>query len=122
MALFEIQKESLDDTVRIFDGFYNNALVVDSNKYDIVRSYFLKVSDTEAVANNFTAVLFRIAQESDVDVLFLLDEIKGNANNNKIQLTTIMAYYLNSFKSKTSLYGIAVISQPIQPVARNIVL
>lgn len=121
MALFEIQKESLDDTVRIFDQFYNNALVVESNKYDIVRSYFLKVSDTETIANNFTAVLFRIAQESDVDVLFLLDEIKGTSNN-KIDLTTIMAYYLNSFKSKTSLYGIATIPKPIQPVARNIVL
>lgn len=122
MALFEIQKESLDDTVKIFDGFYNNALVVESSKYDLVKSYFIKVCDTEAVANNFTAVLFRIAQESDVDVLFLLDEIKGSTNNNRIALTTVMAYYLNSFKSKTSLYGVAVIAQPIQPVARNVVL
>lgn len=122
MALFEIQKESLDNTVKIFDGFYNNSLVVDASKYDIVRSYFVKVCDNETIANNFTAVLFRIAQESNVDVLFLLDEISGNANNNKMDLTTIMAYYLNSFKSKTSLYGVAVIVKPIQPVARNVVL
>lgn len=121
MALFEIQKESLDNTVKIFDAFYNNFLVVSDSKYDIVRSYFIKVCDSEAIANNFTAVLFRIAQESEVDVLFLLDEIKGNANN-KIDLTNIMAYYLNSFKSKTSLYGISVIPSPIQPVARNVVL
>lgn len=121
MALFDVQKSSLDDTVRIFDSFYNNQLVVSTDKYDIVRSFFVQVCDNQSTANNFTAVLFRIAQESDVDVLYLLDEIKGNAKN-KIELTTIMAYYLNSFKSKTSLYGISVIPKPIQPVARNVVL
>jgi len=121
MALFEIQRESLDKTVKIFDAFYNSDLVVPSNQYDIVRSYFIKICDTEAIANNFTAVFFRIAQESDVDAVTLLEELKGAATN-KLDLTKIMAYYLNSFKSKTSLYGIAVIPRPVQPVARNVVL
>jgi N-acetylglucosamine kinase-like BadF-type ATPase len=121
MALFDIEKSSLDKTVKIFDGFYNNALVVNSNQYDIIKSYFTSVCDTETIANNFTSIIFRIAQESDVDALSLLDEIKGTANN-KIELTQIMAYYLNSSKSKTSLYGVAIIPRPNQPVARNIVL
>lgn len=111
----------MDQTVKIFDGFYNNALVVNSNQYDVVRSYFAGVCETESIANNFTSVLFRIAQEADVDALYLLDEIKGTASN-KIELNQIMAYYLNSFKSKTSLYGVAVIPRPNAPTARNVVL
>lgn len=120
MALFTTVENPLDKTIKIFDQFYNNSLVVDSNQFDIVRSYFVGVSSTKEIANNYTAILFRIAQESGVDALDILDNVKGTSN--KIQLTRIFAYYLNSFKSKTSLYGIGEIPQPIQPVARNVVL
>ena len=119
MALFDVQKSAMDKTVKIFDAFYNNNLIINSNQYDIVRSYFAGVCKSERTANNFTAVLFRIAQESDVDALALLENIKGV---NTIQLNRVMAYYLNSFKSKTSLYGVGNIPKPIQPVARNVVL
>ena len=51
-------------------------------------------------------------------ILELLDQIKGKK---KMEMNQILAYYLNSFKSKTSLYGIAIIPKSNQPVARNIV-
>jgi hypothetical protein len=120
MALFEVQKSQLDNTVKIFDAFYDNALKVNSNQYDIVLGYFTGVCKTKNIAENFTAVLFRIAQEADVDALELLDNIKGTSN--VIQINRILTYYLNSFKSKTSLYGISSIPRPVQPVARNVVL
>lgn len=112
-------RSSLDQTVRIFDSFYSTDLQVGAAQYDIVHGYFLEVCATKNIADNFTAVLFRVAQESNVDVLDLLAEIQGITN--KLQMNKIIAYYLNSFKSKTSLYGIGIIPQPNQPVARNIV-
>ena len=119
MATILDTRTSMDQTVRIFDSFYSFNLVVPGNQYDIVHSYFISVCTTKNIADNFTAVLFRIAQDTGVPVLELLDQIKGTS---KMQMNQIIAYYLNSFKSKTSLYGIAVIPKSSQPVSRNIVL
>lgn len=119
MAKIIDNRTTLDQTVRIFDSFYDTDLKVGSSQYDVVHGYFLEVCDTKNIADNFTAVLFRVAQEANIDVLELLAQIQGTEN--KLQMNKILAYYLNSFKSKTSLYGIGVIPQPNQPVARNIV-
>lgn len=120
MPLIYTQKESIDNTVKIFDNFYNVNMVVPTNQYDIVRSFFKGVCTDARTAENFTAFLFRIAQEAGLDALSMLEIIKGV--NNSIELNQTMAYYLNSFKSKTSLYGVAVVPKPVQPVARNVVL
>jgi len=111
-------RTSMDQTVRIFDSFYSINLSVNANEYDIVHGYFLSVCDSKNIAANFTAVLFRISQETQIPVLNLLDQIKGT---NKMEMNQTIAYYLNSFKSKTSLYGIAVVPKSNQPVSRNIV-
>lgn len=120
MPLIYTQEESIDRTTKIFDNFYNINLVVPTDQYDVVNSYFVSVCANKKTAENFTAFFFRVAQESGVDALELLQEIKGA--NNTVQLNQTMAYYMNSFKSKVSLYGVAVIPRPIQPVARNVVL
>lgn len=120
MSLITIQEESLDRTVKIFDNFYDINLTVPSNQYDVVRSYFVSVCSDKKVADNFTAFFFRVAQESGIDALELLQNIKGI--NNTVELNQTMAYYMNSFKSKVSLYGVAVIPKPVVPVARNVVL
>lgn len=119
MAKILDTRTQLDQTVQIFDSFYSIDMVVNGNEYDIVRGYFLEVCDTKNIADNFTAVLFRIAQETGIDALELLDQIKGVGS--KLQMNKVICYYLNSFKSKTSLYGIGQIPSPNQPVARNIV-
>ncbi len=120
MPLVYTQRESIDNTVKIFDNFYNINLVVPTNQYDVVRSYFKSVCTNSKTAENFTAFLFRIAQESGIDAMTLLELIKGT--NNTVELNQTMAYYMNSFKSKTSLYGVATVPRPVQPVARNVVL
>jgi pyruvate/2-oxoacid:ferredoxin oxidoreductase alpha subunit len=111
-------RTSLDQTVRIFDSFYSFSTVVGAVEYDIVSSYFVSVCSTKNIADNFTAVLFRISQETQIPVIQLLDQIKGKK---KMEMNQILAYYLNSFKSKTSLYGISIVPRSNQPVARNIV-
>jgi len=112
------QRTSMDQTVRIFDSFYAITLTINGNEYDIVRGYFVSICATKNIANNFTAVLFRISQETGIDALDLLDQVKGKK---KMEMNQIFAYYMNSFKSKTSLYGIGIVPKPNLPVARNIV-
>ena len=102
----------------IFDQFYNFDLVVSGSEYDIVHSYFISVCDTTQIADNFTVYLFRIAQETKVPVLDLLENIQGR---NQLEMNVFITYYLNTFKSKTALYGIGSIPQPNQFVARNVV-
>jgi hypothetical protein len=107
-------------TVKIFDNFYDTQLAVNASEFDLVFSYFKKVSDNDVIAGNFTANLFRISQLSEINVLDLLDQLKGVSD--KMQMNKIICYYLNSFKSNISLYGIGVVLKPSQIVARNVVL
>ena len=111
-------RTSLDQTIRIFDSFYAFDLKVNAPDFDIIYGYFRSVCATQNIAGNFTAVFFRIAQETGIPALELLNAIKGTTN---LQMNQVISYYLNSFKSKTSLYGIAVTPPPNQFVARNIV-
>lgn len=114
-------RTTLDRTVRIYDSFYSTSLVVSTDQYDPVHSFFRGVCSTKNIADNFTVVLFRIAQQTGIDAMTLLAELKGNNNNNKLQMNQVMCYYMNSLKSKTSLYGIGTVPKPVVPIARNIV-
>ena len=118
MARIIDNRTASDLTVKIFDDFYSFNMVVNGNEYDIVNGYFKSVCGTKVIAGNFTAFLFRISQETGIPVLDLLGQIQGT---NKLQMNQVISYYLNSFKSKTSLYGVSTVPQSNQPVARNIV-
>lgn len=118
MARIIDTRSNLDQTVRIFDEFYGFDLIVNSSEYDIVFSYFKSICGTTQIAGNFTVYLFRISQETQISVLDLLSYIKGKT---QLETNTVIAYYLNSFKSKTSIYGFGTVPQPNEAVARNIV-
>ena len=108
-----------DQTVLIYDSFYNNKSVVNATEYDIVYSYFYGASNSRTIANNFTSILFNIAQQSGTSVVELLQIIKGSENT--LQMNSIICYYLNTFKSKVALYGTGNIPTPNQVVQRNVV-
>lgn len=112
-------RSNIDQTIRIFDSFYSTDVKVGADQFDIVYGYFSSVCETKSIAQNFTAVLFRVATETGLNVLDLLDELQGSSN--KLQMNKIICFYLNSLKSKNSLYGISIIPRPNQPVARNVV-
>ena len=118
MARIIDARASLDQTIRIFDEFYGFNLIIAPDEYDIVHSYFISTCGTKQIADNFTVYLFRIAQETKISVLDLLDYIQGKT---KMEVNTVIGYYLNSFKSKTSMYGFGTVPQSNQNLARNIV-
>lgn len=120
MARIIDNRNNLDQTVLIFDSFYSTNLKINTEAFDIVHAYFRGVCPNSRVADNFTSIFFRIAQEAEIDAMALLENIKGAPT--KIKINEVLAYYLNSLKSKTSFYGIGIIPKPNQAVARNVVL
>jgi len=118
--MFTITQDSVDKTVRIFDNFYTTLLTVNGSDYDVVYSFFKSVTENTKVAGNMTSMLFRIAQEGDYNVMSLLELLKGV--DNKLQLNQVMAYYINTFKSKSSMYGVGILPKPNEAVQRNVVL
>lgn len=116
-----IDRRSIDQTLLIYDTFYATSFTVDANKFDLVFSFFYETSKNKEIAGNFTVVLFRISEITNIDILTLLTQLKGVVQE-KLAVTKQLAYYLNSFKSKTSLYGVTRLVLPNVPVARNVVL
>jgi hypothetical protein len=112
-------RSQLDNTVRVFDSFYNYEDSISADIFDIVNSYFKSICATTSIANNFTTMLFRIASITGQDAMTLLDNIQGTT---KLETTALMAYYLNSLKSKTTLYGVSVLPAPNETIQRNIVV
>jgi hypothetical protein len=107
----------IDQTVQIFDRFYDYSANVPAQEYDIVLSYFRSVFTTELAAENFTTALFRVAEESETPVLTLLQSMEGQ---NSVELTISMAYYLNSIRSPATLLGVLTPTTPNFYTARNV--
>ena len=106
-----------DQTVKIFDNFYNYEVTVPQLEYDAVYSYLRTVFGTGEAAKNFTVSVFRISQESGIPVMSLLQDFQGQS---AIQLTATLAYYLNNMRSPSTLLGINVTATPNYYVARNV--
>lgn len=118
MAKIVDSTKDIDRTIRIFDQFYSFNTVVNADEYDVVRGFFIERCETKNIADNFTASLFRISQVTGINVLTLLDELKGA--NNKLEMNKIICYFLNTLKLKTALYGVGQMPRPNQTVSRNI--
>jgi hypothetical protein len=108
---------AVDITVRVFDEFYEFAVDVSAAEYDVVNSFFLSVFGSPSAADSFTSVIFRISDETEIPVLTLIEEMR---DQNEIQITNTLAYYLNGLRSPTTLLGV---NNPVQPnvwAARNV--
>ena len=117
MSTVNYANPNKDLTVRVFDNFYNYDVNVPAEEYDIVYSYFRSVMATTRAAGNFAVSLFRVAQDTNVPALTLLDAMKGQTG---ITLTASLAYYLNSIRSRATLLGVNASSTPNQYAARLI--
>jgi hypothetical protein len=117
MATINYSNPRTDQTVKIFDQFYAYETVVPADEYDTVNSYFKSVFKTTEAAGNFTITLFRMAQQSDIPVMELLQQIQGQTLP---ELTLTLAYYLNGLRSKATLLGVNASVTPNYYVARNV--
>ncbi len=109
----------IDQIARVFDTFYTYEVNAESNEYDAVNSYFKSVFTDNRIAENFTATLFRIADQTRKPALTLLAEIQGL---DTITLTTTFCYYLNGLRSPATLLGVNTPIIPNYWAARNVLL
>jgi hypothetical protein len=117
MGTINAANPSIDQTVRIFDQFYNYAEDIPAAEYDIVWSYFNSVFNTTEQAQNFTVAWFRAAQAAGVSAVTMLQQVEGQTGP---QLTLSLAYYLNSVQSPATMLGILTPVSPNYWAARNV--
>jgi hypothetical protein len=112
-----------DQTVRVFDTFYDYDVNIPVGEYDVVNSYFQTVMGTKQAAENFTVSLFRVAENTGIPALTLLNSFQqsGGTVGNSMNLNINMAYYLNSIRNRATLLGIGVPVTPNIYAARNVV-
>lgn len=109
--------EKIDQTVRIYDEFYNYSEDVSAAEYDIVVSYFKSVFNTTEQAEAFAVSIFRVAQESGDSAVSIVQQLEGTTG---VQLTASLCYYLNSVRSRATLLGILQPAVPNFWTARNV--
>ena len=119
MARIIDSRTAIDRSVQLLDSFYSTNVKVNADQFDIVHGYFTKICSTKTIADNYTAMLFMISTQAGIDVLSLLKELKNTTNT--LQMNKTICYYLNSLKSKATMYGVGTTLKSVLPVARNIV-
>lgn len=117
MSTVNYTNPNLDLTVRVFDQFYAYEANIPAAEYDVVHSYFLSVMTTRQAAGNFTVSLFRVAEDTGIPALTLLQEFQGS---NGITLNASLAYYLNQIRSRATLLGVGAAVVPNFYQARNV--
>ena len=117
MASVNAVNNKTDLTIQIFDRFYGYQQQVPVDAYDAVLSYFKSVFGSREAAGNFTVSVFRISHATNIPVMTLLQQFQGQSAP---EITLTLAYYLNSIRSRSTLLGLNVPTQPNFYVARNI--
>jgi len=117
MASVNAINNKTDLTVQIFDRFYGYQQQVPVDAYDAVLSYFRSVFGSAEAAGNFTVSVFRISHATKIPVMTLLQQFQGQSAP---ELTLSLAYYLNGIRSRSTLLGLNVPTQPNYYVSRNI--
>ena len=118
MASINYTNPNLDQTVRVFDAFYEYDVDVPAAEYDVVNSFFKSTMTTKLAADNFTVSLFKVAQDTKIPALTLLQAFEGVSGMN---LNVSMAYYLNSIRNRATLLGVGVPVTANFYAARNVV-
>lgn len=117
MATINQINYQVDQTVRIFDQFYNYDENVPADQYDAVRTFFLSVFRTAEAADNFTVAVFRVAQNSGENVMDVLNTFQDKTPP---EITATLCYYLNGIRSPATLLGVLTPTTPNYYTARNV--
>jgi hypothetical protein len=112
----------IDQTVRVFDTFYDYDVDIPVGEYDVVNSYFRSIMTTKQAADNFTVSLFKVAEDTKIPALTLLQTFQTSGGvGNSMSINLNMAYYLNSIRNRATLLGVGVAVVPNYYAARNVV-
>jgi hypothetical protein len=117
MASINNINPNIDTSVRVFDDFYGFSLNVNASEYDLVNSFFKSVFTDADAAKNLTTTFFRISATTGIPVTALLEQVEGK---DTIEISVVMAYFLNGMRSSSTLLGVNSIVTPNIYSARNV--
>lgn len=107
------------ETRKFFNGHYIQSLDINSSEHQAVKSFFLeKTNNDNDSANTLTDTIFEIGAMENVDVMELIDKLRGDTIDD-IQLTLITM--INQNRKQTSVLGFTTSRVPNPSVVRNIV-
>jgi hypothetical protein len=75
MPSVNVQRKT--NTTQIFDQYYNSEVVVETNQYDYVYSFFKSIMLDEKIAQEFTAQIFIMSKDTGVDPMEYVESVKG---------------------------------------------
>jgi hypothetical protein len=106
-------------TENFFNGYFDQAIAIDPQQHNAVKSFFLRKCDQDhATANTLTDALFEIAVNGGLDVMNLIDAL-ANETIDDVQKNLISI--INNYRVKTSVLGFANSRTSNPSVLRNIV-
>jgi len=103
----------------IVNKFNNINFSVDSNQYDYVLSFFKSQMKDPDTAKNFTESLYQVSRQADLNILEMVDTLKGQTG---LELTASIAYYLNGTRSPSTLLGVSQSVKSNFYAARNVLI
>ncbi len=107
------------ETRKFFNGHYVQSLNINSSEHQAVKSFFLeKTNNDNDSANTLTDTIFEIGAMENVNVMSLIDKLRGDTIDD-IQLTLITM--INQNRKQTSVLGFTTSRVPNPSVVRNIV-
>lgn len=111
-------KQSAEDKTRTyFNGYFDQKVNITGTEWDIVFSFFKKLTNSDESANALSAAIITSAQSQSLDPLDLIAELN---QYDSIELDQVLALYFNATRRGTSLLGVSTVRAPNKYVARNV--
>jgi hypothetical protein len=110
--------DSADRTRLIFDRYFTKEISYPSSQVDAVIGFFRSRNFDELAATSVASILLQQAKIDGINVLELLDSLKGF---DKIKLSNLVTAILNANRSKLSKLGYRSETTTNNIEARNIV-
>ena len=117
LPLVDERSTSTIRTLSLFNGYFEQEVKINTSVYDIVNGFFLNRMKSPEAANALAAAVLTTTYNNKIDPLTFIKELEEMSS---IQLTDVLALYLNETRRNTSLLGVTVAITPNIPVARNI--
>lgn len=104
-------------TKTFFNGYFDQAVSITGPEWDIVFSFFKKLTQDDQAAKSLSAALITTAEQKNANPIDLIKELD---QYNSIELDQVLALYFNATRRGTSLLGYTQTRTPNKYVARNI--
>lgn len=104
-------------TKRLFNGYFTQTVNINSTEWDIVFSFFKKITKNDDSAYSLTEATMTSAINQNIKAV---DIIRQMDQFTEIEIDKVLAMYFNSTRRNTSLIGYTQELTPNKYISRNI--